>query len=180
MPVTAAHVRTMLNDYLDARPDEKPLLAPLTELLDAEADVTSRKEFRGHVTAGAILADPDGRILHIRHRALNRWLLPGGHLESEDTGLLTAAQRELTEETGIPASVVTPAGHLPIHIDAHRIPANQAKEEPEHHHFDFRFLFRTSADVVELQTEEVTAAAWHAADTITDVPLRDQVLRALR
>lgn len=154
--------------------------APLTELLHTKADLTSRKEFRGHVTAGAILADADGRILHIRHRALNRWLLPGGHLETEDTGLLAAAQRELTEETGIPSTVVTPASHLPIHIDAHPIPANPAKEEPEHHHFDFRFLFRTSADVVELQTEEVTAAAWHAADTIIDAPLRDQVLRALR
>ncbi|GHC72070.1 NUDIX hydrolase [Streptomyces flavofungini] len=180
MPITTAHIRTTLDDYLNARPDDKPLLAPLAELLDGGADLTSRKEFRGHVTAGAILADPDGRILHIRHRALNRWLLPGGHLEPEDTDLLTAARRELTEETGIPASAAIPASRLPIHIDAHPIPANPAKEEPGHHHFDFRFLFRTVADVVELQTEEVTAAAWRAADTIADVALREQVLRALR
>ncbi|WP_406403626.1 NUDIX domain-containing protein [Streptomyces sp. NBC_00879] len=56
---------------------------------------------------------PTGRVLHIKHRALNRWLLPGGHLEPDDTSLLAAAQRELTEETGIPASVVLPAGHRP-------------------------------------------------------------------
>ncbi|QIB44574.1 NUDIX hydrolase [Streptomyces aureoverticillatus] len=180
MPVTSVHIRTMLDGYLDSNPDEKSLLAPLDELLDDGADLTSRKEFRSHVTAGAILADPGGRVLHIRHRALNRWLLPGGHLEAGDTDLLAAAQRELTEETGILASVVTPAGHLPIHIDAHVIPANPAKEEPEHRHFDFRFLFRTSADVVELQAEEVTAAAWRAADTIADVALRERVLRALR
>lgn len=180
MPITAAHIRATLDEYLDTHPDEKPLFAPLTELLDAEADLTSRKEFRGHVTAGAVLADPDGRILHIRHLALNRWLLPGGHLEAEDDSLLGAAQRELAEETGIPAAVVVPAGHLPIHIDAHPIPANPAKGEPEHQHFDFRFLFRTSADVVELQAEEVTAAAWRTADTIADVMLQDRILRALR
>ncbi|MGP4088646.1 NUDIX hydrolase [Streptomyces sp. KR55] len=180
MPITAAHIRSTLDDYLGAHPDEKSPLASLAELLDAGAELTSRKEFRGHVTAGAILADPDGRILHIRHLALQRRLLPGGHLEADDDTLLSAAQRELTEETGIPASVVTPAGHRPIHIDAHSIPANPAKEEPEHRHFDFRFLFRTSADVVELRTEEVTAAAWRDADTIADVALRDRVLRALR
>ncbi|WP_328725876.1 NUDIX domain-containing protein [Streptomyces sp. NBC_00259] len=101
-------------------------------------------------------------------------------MEAEDTNLLAAAQRKLTEETGIPASVVTPAGHRPIHIDAHPIPANPAKEEPEHQQPDFRFLFHTSADVVELQSEEVTAAAWRDADTIADATLRTRVLRALR
>ncbi|WP_329076939.1 NUDIX domain-containing protein [Streptomyces niveus] len=180
MPITAAHIKATLDGYLATHPAEKPLLAALAELLDAEADLSSRKEFRGHVTAGAILADPDGRILHIRHLALQRWLLPGGHLETEDESLLAAAQRELTEETGIPTAVVTPAGHLPIHIDAHPIPANPAKDEAEHQHFDFRFLFRTSADVVELQAEEVTAAAWRDADTIADEVLRDRVLHALR
>jgi 8-oxo-dGTP pyrophosphatase MutT (NUDIX family) len=59
------------------------------------------------------LSAPDGRVLHVKHLALNRWLLPGGHLEAEDSSLLAAAQRELTEETGIPASAVIPAGGRP-------------------------------------------------------------------
>ncbi|MEU4492332.1 NUDIX domain-containing protein [Streptomyces sp. NPDC023998] len=93
---------------------------------------------------------------------------------------LGAAQRELTEETGITASVVIPAGHRPVHIDAHQIPSNSAKGEPDHRHFDFRFLFRTQSDVVELQDEEVTAAAWRYADTIDNETLRARVLEALR
>ncbi|GAA0843120.1 hypothetical protein ACFQVD_41880 [Streptosporangium amethystogenes subsp. fukuiense] len=64
--------------------EEKQTLAPALELLDDGADLTTRKEFRGHATAGAILADPDGRILHIRHLALDRWLLSGRHLEASD------------------------------------------------------------------------------------------------
>ncbi|NUK92127.1 NUDIX domain-containing protein [Streptomyces lunaelactis] len=180
MPITPDEIREALNDYLDVHPDEKWRLAPIPELPDADADIASRKEFHGHVTAGAILADPAGRILHIHHRALNRWLLPGGHLEPEDRSLLAAAQRELTEETGIVASVVIPAGHRPLHIDAHHIPANPTKHEPDHRHFDFRYLFRTSADVIELQTEEVTAAAWRHADTIENETLRNRVLDALR
>ncbi|MFI2432234.1 NUDIX hydrolase [Streptomyces sp. NPDC018693] len=180
MAVTADHIRANLDDYFDVHPDEKEGLAALSELLDDGADVASRKEFRGHVTAGAILADPTGRVLHVKHLALNRWLLPGGHLEPEDGSLLTAARRELSEETGIPTGAVIPAGRHPVHIDAHPIPANVAKGEPDHRHFDFRFLFRASVDVIELQTEEVTAASWRPADVIEDATLRKRVLDALR
>ncbi|WP_328679611.1 NUDIX domain-containing protein [Streptomyces sp. NBC_00322] len=180
MPITPDHIRETLDDYLDAHPDEKWQLAVIAELLDAAADLACRKEFRGHVTAGAILTDPIGRVLHIKHRALSRWLLPGGHLEPDDTSLLAAAQRELTEETGITASVVIPAGRRPLHIDAHHIPANPTKGELDHQHFDFRFHFHTSADVIELQTEEVTAAAWHHADTIENDTLRNRILDAVR
>ncbi|WP_063737342.1 NUDIX hydrolase [Streptomyces sp. RTd22] len=180
MPITAEHIRETVDDYLENHPGEKERLAPLLDLLNAGADLTSRKEFRGHATAGAILADPAGRVLHIRHLALDRWLLPGGHLEADDARLVDAAQRELTEETGIPASVVVPAGTRPLHIDVHSIPANDTKGEPEHQHVDFRFLFRTAAEVGELQTEEVTAAAWRDAETIADETLRNRAMQALR
>lgn len=113
MAVTADHIRTTLHSYLEEHPEEKPGLAIALELLDAGADLSSRKEFRGHATAGAILVGPDGRILHIHHLATGKWLLPGGHLESTDTSLGEAARRELTEETGILADSVSPVGDSP-------------------------------------------------------------------
>lgn len=180
LAITADHIRTTLHGYLDEHPDEKPTLAPLLGLLDEGADLASRKEFRGHATAGAILARPDGRILHIHHLALDKWLLPGGHLEAQDDTLLDAALRELTEETGIPADAVTAVADRPVHIDVHPIPANDAKGEPDHQHIDFRFLFRTTATVHQLQTEEVTDAAWHEAESLADERLRRRVAAALR
>ncbi|MFC9858503.1 MULTISPECIES: NUDIX hydrolase [unclassified Streptomyces] len=180
LPVSEAHLRTTLTAYLDEHPEEKPGLAPVLDLLDSGADLTLRNEFRGHATAGAILSGPDGRILHVRHLALDKWLLPGGHLESTDNALLDAALRELTEETGIPADAVTTVDHRPVHIDLHPIPANDAKGEPDHQHIDFRFLFRTTADIGQLQTEEVTGAAWRDAGTIGDPTLRQRVAQALR
>ncbi|MFD3625092.1 NUDIX hydrolase [Streptomyces sp. NPDC058726] len=180
MPITADHIRATLDEYLGAYPDEGERLTALSELLDEAADLSSRKEFRGHVTAGAVLSDAEGRVLHIRHRALDRWLLPGGHVETEDSSLLAAAQRELTEETGIPLSAITPVGRRPVHIDDHPIPANPGKGEPDHRHFDFRFVFRTAAEVVAVQAEEVTAAAWRDAIGIEDEALRERVLQVLR
>ncbi|MEU3166992.1 NUDIX domain-containing protein [Streptosporangium sp. NPDC006930] len=180
MAITADHIRAVIGDYLDAYPEDKQSLAPALELLDDGADITTRKEFRGHATAAAILADPDGRILHIRHLALDCWLPPGGHLEASDTTLLDAALRELSEETGILTAAVTPAGERPLHIDIHPIPANSAKGEPDHRHIDFRFLLHTDGAIGRLQTEEVTAAAWHEPDSIGDPILRQRVIQALR
>ncbi|SFK68473.1 8-oxo-dGTP pyrophosphatase MutT, NUDIX family [Streptosporangium canum] len=180
LAITADHIRSVIDDYLDTYPEEKHGLGPVLELLDDGADLTPRKEFRGHVTAGAILAGPDGRILHINHLALGKWLLPGGHLEASDVTLLDAALRELVEETGIPARTVIPVDDRPVQIDIHRIPANDAKGEPAHQHFDFRFLFRSAADVGRLQTEEVTDSAWRDAGDISDRTLRQRVAQALR
>ncbi|MFI1969792.1 NUDIX hydrolase [Streptomyces cinnamoneus] len=180
LAITADHIRSTIHGYLDEHPDEKPDLATILGLLDAGADLASRKEFRGHATAGAILARPDGRILHIHHLALDNWLLPGGHLEAQDDTLLEAALRELTEETGIPAVAVTAMADRPVDIDIHPIPANDAKGEPAHQHIDFRFLFRTTADVQQLQAEEVTDAAWREVESITGECLRRRVSAALR
>ncbi|MGW2508262.1 NUDIX hydrolase [Streptomyces scopuliridis] len=179
MAITADHIRTTLTDYLGRHPEEKRDLAPVLDLLDAGADLTIRSEFRGHATAGAILAGPDGRILHIHHITTGKWLLPGGHLETTDNTLLDAALRELAEETGILPDTVTSLGVSPLHIDIHPISANDAKGEPDHQHVDFRFLFRTMAEIGQLQTEEVTDAVWREANTLHDVRLRQRIVQAL-
>ncbi|WP_030254676.1 NUDIX hydrolase [Streptomyces violens] len=180
MPITAQHVRGTLDAYLDRHPDDKGSLTVLSDVLNEAGDsITSRKEFRGHVTAGAILLRPDGCVLTIEHRALAKWLLPGGHVEPGDETLLGAALRELTEETGITAAHVQAASPVPLHIDAHQIPANDAKGEPAHLHFDFRFLCRTTVNDVALQEEEVTAYSWQPADMLTAEPLRGRVLASL-
>ncbi|TDC13474.1 NUDIX domain-containing protein [Streptomyces sp. 8K308] len=179
MPIATDHVRQTVNTYLSQHPDEKDRLSALLEVLDATGDrIATRTEFRGHVTAGAVLLRPDGRVLQIEHKALRKWLLPGGHTEDSDTSLLDAALRELSEETGIGREQVEPEGITPIDIDVHPIPANDAKGEPEHQHFDFRFLFRTTADAVALQVEEVTNYGWTPADMLASEHLRARVLVA--
>ncbi|GAA1897306.1 hypothetical protein [Streptantibioticus ferralitis] len=67
-----------------------------------------------------------------------------------------------------------------MHIDGHPIPADRAKGEADHQHIDFRFLSRTDADVAELQTEEVTDAAWRETPSLSDERLRDRVAETLR
>ncbi|MFI0722854.1 NUDIX hydrolase [Streptomyces sp. NPDC021224] len=180
MAITAQHIRDTLSCYLDRYPEDGDGLGALADsLADTPGTITSRKEFRGHVTAGALLLRPDERVLLIRHKALRTWLFPGGHLEDGDDTLLGAALRELSEETGIPAERVTPVSPIPLHIDVHPIPANPAKGEPAHQHYDVRYLFRTEAadvaDVTALQAEEVTGFAWQPARTLSGEALRGRL-----
>ena len=180
MAITADHVRSTLDAYLDAHPEDKGHLTLLVELLDEVPDVTSRSEFRGHVTAGAILVNATGRVLHIHHNALGKWLLPGGHVEAEDVTLAGSALRELMEEAGLNGGAVALAHPAPVHIDLHPIPANDAKGEPAHVHADFRFLFRLDGDAdVRIQEEEVSGYAWRAAADIANSSLRGRVLGIL-
>ncbi|GAA2222242.1 NUDIX hydrolase [Streptomyces amakusaensis] len=168
MTITQEHIRTTIAAYLDRYPEDEHALEAVLGLIDGVGDLTSRKTLPGHITAGAVLVGADGRVLHILHNATGKWLLPGGHLEPSDETLLRAAGRELAEETGIPPHLVTPEGETPLHIDIHPIDANPAKDEPAHQHFDFRFLFRTTAGIGELQTEEVSDAVWRAAGSLRD------------
>ncbi|KIQ66690.1 NUDIX hydrolase [Kitasatospora griseola] len=178
MAITADHISTTLATYLDRFPEDRAGLAVPLGLLADEADVTSRREFRGHFTAGAVLVNHKREALLINHRTLDKWLTPGGHLEPEDTTLLGAALRELTEETGVSATGLASVG--PIHIDVHAIPKNPAKGEPGHLHIDVRFLFKASGtDLVTLQEEEVTGYAWRPVEGIADETLRTRVLAAL-
>jgi 8-oxo-dGTP pyrophosphatase MutT (NUDIX family) len=169
--ITHEEIRSTVARYLAQHPEEAEHLAPLTRALERGADLTSRKEFEGgHVTCGAVVLDDTSRLLLIQHIALGRWLLPGGHLEADDTGLMFAALRELEEETGISwRGTASPPGHdiTPVDIDLHAIPANPAKGEPGHWHADFRFAFWVKEPVIRVQLEEVDGYAWRP---LSDAP----------
>ena len=63
----------------------------------AEANAANHRE-----VVPESLAFRRGEEVKIRHKTLDKWLLPGGHIEPEDSSLLGASLRELEEEAGIP------------------------------------------------------------------------------
>jgi len=163
--------------YLERHPDEAHRLAPLIAALTQPGDLASRKTFTGHVTCSAIIVDSQQRVLHIRHNALQTWLRPGGHLETTDTNLPEAALREVTEETAIPTALLSLLDDVPIDIDTHPIPANPAKDEPDHQHFDLRYALTLADDdiAVTLQDEEVHDFAWLPLKSVEPTTLSDKI-----
>jgi 8-oxo-dGTP pyrophosphatase MutT (NUDIX family) len=179
MTVTNREISHALSCYLADHPDEEESLAPLLASLADDGEVTSRLTVPGHVTCGAAVINETGRVLVIRHNALDRWLLPGGHLDPADPGLLAAALRELAEETGISwQQALSPPGldRVPLDIDLHQIPANPAKGEPAHWHADFRFAFFVADPAVQLQLEEVSGYAWRPPSSLQGTCLAAKVV----
>src|SRR5579864_5813363 len=113
-------------------------------LLECTPAPFSREQFTpGHITAtGLVLAPDEERVLLVHHGRLNRWLLPGGHIEAEDGTAGDAARREVLEET---AAALAGRSDPPLAgIDVHGIPAKGS--EPYHLHHDLIFLFRATSD----------------------------------
>lgn len=183
MPLSHDHIRTTVETYLARHPHEHEQLGALLHALERPTDIASRSTFTGHVTCGATVLDPLGRVLHVLHLASGKVLLPGGHAEPSDESLAGTALRELHEETGIPAQEITPWPDyetVPFDIDIHDIDANQGKGEPGHQHFDFRFLFRlhtTNEVEVMLQEEEVGGIEWRPVDKAASPSLREKLLK---
>src|ERR1022692_2393051 len=131
MAITRDLIVATLSEYLDRHPGEQPGLGDLLAVLDTDGDPWSHANLPGHVTCSAAVISPGGQVLLVRHNALGRWLLPGGHLDSGDASPLTGALRELEEETGISWQPPGDASGdlIPFDIDVHAIPASPAKGE---------------------------------------------------
>jgi hypothetical protein len=99
MTITISDIATTVSRYLDTYPAEKAGLEPLLLALGAGGDsILSRAGLPGHVTCSAAVLDGRGGVLMVKHRVLDMWLIPGGHIEPADDSLLSAALRELDEE----------------------------------------------------------------------------------
>lgn len=130
----------------------------LLAFLDEHKDITSRKNLFGHLTASAIILSPSGqRVLMIDHARHQKWLLPGGHIEADEHPRDTA-RREAYEEVGL--TDLSLLQETIFNIDIHRIADAPQKGEPEHWHFDLRFLFHSPTETVSLDGDEAKASAW--------------------
>jgi 8-oxo-dGTP pyrophosphatase MutT (NUDIX family) len=120
----------------------------------------SRRQFApGHVTAtGLVLAPDRERLLLVHHSKLNRWLLPGGHIEDEDDAVWKTASREVREETGV---VLSQEPGVLAGLDVHGIPPHKGK--PYHLHHDLVFYFHAESDDCRL-SHESRAVAWAQPD----------------
>jgi 8-oxo-dGTP pyrophosphatase MutT (NUDIX family) len=143
----------------------------------AHPDCLIRSNLAGHLTGSAFVVDRERkRLLLIHHRALDRWLQPGGHADG-DHDLERVARREVLEETGLgDLELLSPR---PFDLDIHPIPAKPGV--PGHLHYDVRFLFAAGGEArLQGDEREVRAAAWVPLDRLDGLGLEESVLRPAR
>lgn len=145
-----------LRMYRPADAAEAQHCSRVVDLLTGSRSPFSRSSFQpGHITASCYIVDEQGRLLLHHHRRLDRWLQMGGHVESNEWPR-DAALREGCEESGLRDLELV--GGI-IDVDVHPIPAG--KGEPDHAHFDVRYLARTrDPRSIAIDRAESNELAW--------------------
>lgn len=129
----------------------------------------------GHVTGSAWVVCPRRRrVLLTHHRKLGKWLQLGGHSDG-DAHTLRVAQREAEEESGL---TVKPINKSVFDIDIHIIPARG--DDPEHKHYDVRFLFEADDRAPLTISGESNDLRWVFLDELQNLTTEESVLRMVR
>ena len=172
-----AELLEQLRRYTPADSLEAQHHQAVLDLLSYSPAPFSRSAFvPGHITASCFIVDPSThRLLLHRHRRLGRWLQMGGHVE-EGESALEAALREGAEESGL--SDLIPIGESAFDLDVHGIPA--AKGEPDHSHFDVRFVARTAhPESIMMDGAESDDLAWVPFDAAIPMMNEEASRRAI-
>lgn len=153
---------------------EDPALEAFVGFAVQHADCCERTLAVGHFTGSAWLVSADGeRVLLTHHRKLDRWLQLGGHADG-DPDLARVALREAEEESGLSGLVVE--GGI-FDLDRHAIPARGS--EPEHWHYDVRYVVRAGGSEDFAVSDESHALAWKRVDELAADEGADPSLRRM-
>lgn len=129
----------------------------------------------GHITGSAwVLCPQRQKVLLTHHRKLNKWLQLGGHSDGE-SNTLNVALREATEESGINVRV---ASDLVFDIDIHAIPSRGT--DPEHNHYDVRFVFEADEQERLVVSAESNDLRWVPLSKIEEFTTEESILRMVR
>ena len=122
-------------------------------------------------TAGALIIDPQGRLLLVRsHKWHDKYTVPGGHVEMGER-LAEALLREAEEETGLPV-------YDPEFLCFQEFVYDDAFWKRRHFIF-FNFACRTDSTAVRLN-DEAEEYRWVRPEEALDLPLEAYAVVAVR
>jgi 8-oxo-dGTP pyrophosphatase MutT (NUDIX family) len=152
----------LLESYCRRFPDEESIIEQYRAFVTGHSDCFERSLNVGHVTGSAWLLDSTGtRALLTHHKKLDKWLQPGGHADG-DSNVLNVCMKEALEESGLPA--IRFVSRQLLDIDIHLIPARN--NEPQHHHYDCRFLLQSAGSDHYRVSDESHDLCWAKLDEI--------------
>ena len=137
-----------------------------------------RENLEGHFTASIVVVNEDiTKTLLMHHKKLNRWLNFWWHADWE-IDLENVAIRELEEEAWITISKSDLLKDF-IDLDLQIIP--ERKSEPEHFHYDVRYVVKIDENTKFIkQEEEVNDIKWFSIEELEKENLSPWVLKIIQ
>lgn len=152
------------------------MTAETIRFVEQHEDCLLRSCVPGHLTGSAWILSPDRkRTLLTHHFKLDKWLQLGGHADG-DGDLLAVALREAQEESGL-KNVHAVSAEI-FDLDRHLIPARKA--DPEHYHFDLRFVIEADPGEPLAITNESKDLAWVEVERVTALNPEESMARMVR
>lgn len=162
-----------LDEYAARHHREAATIRDFRAFVVAEPDCFQRHHAAGHITGSAWVVNADGsEILLTHHRKLDCWLQLGGHADGE-ADVLSVAMKEAEEESGL-----TDFSHIGsgiFDIDIHPIPAR--KNEPEHLHYDVRYVLRANGCTEYTVSDESHDLRWVKPEEVETLTTERSMLR---
>lgn len=142
----------------------------LKRFINEQSEIYLRSNLVGHITGSAfIINNSMDEGLLILHKKYNKWLTPGGHTDAGETARMSS-ERETGEEVGLnKLDIITPEI---FDIDIHRIPESNKNgvSEPEHWHFDVRYIYKAQKDaIVDINLFEAKGFEWNKLSELAKV-----------
>ncbi|MCL2834155.1 MAG: NUDIX domain-containing protein [Treponema sp.] len=145
-----------------------------------------QKKIQNHFTATGIVFNSKMQILMIRHKKLNVWLPPGGHIEDNELPQ-EAVLREVLEETGIRSKVLQVSSQLSLsdnHCRELERPFILLLEDIEgdglHNHIDMVFICKALSEELNMQKSEVNDIGWFNIDQIYQLETFENVIQSIK
>ncbi|MBX5496895.1 MAG: NUDIX hydrolase [Bryobacteraceae bacterium] len=174
--MTREHLLQQLSRYRPFDEHETAMAERLRDFVASHPDCFERSLAVGHITGSAWVVDADrSHVLLTHHGKLDKWLQLGGHADG-DPDVLRVALREVMEESGL--EDIRPLSEDIFDVDVHLIPARG--HEPEHFHYDVRFLLEADRNAPLQITGESKALEWVKVNRVVELTQEESILRMLR
>lgn len=152
------------------------MIADTIRFVEAHEDCLLRSCVPGHLTGSAWVVDAARqRTLLTHHHKLDKWLQLGGHADG-DPDLLAVAMREAAEESGL--TRLRPVSAEVFDVDRHLIPARG--KDPEHYHYDLRFMIEADPAEPLVVSNESKDLAWVNVADVTRLNPEESMARMVR
>ncbi|MCL1996046.1 MAG: NUDIX domain-containing protein [Defluviitaleaceae bacterium] len=137
---------------------------------------------KNHFTATGIVFNDAYEILMIKHKKFGVWLPPGGHVDINELPC-EAVLREIFEETGISAKVITSSKDEKNLADLHcrelplplEILLEDIDGDGSHNHIDMIYLCTAENPALKLHKNEVDDIGWFSVAEIMQLETFDNV-----